>query len=186
MLKNPSWLSFRGAAGDEESRKSFVFRARFLASLGMTSFTEVFQHPARRGPRILSWPRVGGPIRRLIRPLTDYPRAATGAADRCRGALCGRPGAGRNPLFDPEQAFRLIVLPWQNPQPSLFGAGRHCYHVVATNREESAQEVVWKHNQRGESENWHKELKVGYGMEVATATPAGSWRPMPCILPLGC
>ena len=49
MLKNPSSLSFRGAAGDEESRKSFVSRARFLASLGMTTFTDVFQHPARGG-----------------------------------------------------------------------------------------------------------------------------------------
>jgi hypothetical protein len=25
--------------------------------------------------------------------------------------------------------------------------------------------VIWKHNQRGESENWHKELKGGFGME---------------------
>lgn len=64
-----------------------------------------------------------------------------------------------------EQAFRLIVLRWPNPQPSLFEAGRYGYHVVATNREESASEVIWKHNQRGESENWHKELKVGFGME---------------------
>jgi len=47
MLKNPSNLSFRGAAGDEESRTSFVCRARFLASLGMTTFTKVFQHPVR-------------------------------------------------------------------------------------------------------------------------------------------
>jgi hypothetical protein len=43
------------------------------------------------------------------------------------------------------------------------------YHAVATNREESASAVIWKHNQRGESENWHKELKIGFGME-----------PMPC------
>ncbi len=64
-----------------------------------------------------------------------------------------------------EQAFRLIVLRWPNPQPSLFEAGRYGYHVVARNREESASEVIWKHNQRGESENWHKELKVGFGME---------------------
>jgi hypothetical protein len=64
-----------------------------------------------------------------------------------------------------EQAFRLMVLRWPNPQPNLFEAERYCYHAVATNREEPAQEVVWKHNQRGESENWHKELKVGYGME---------------------
>ena len=64
-----------------------------------------------------------------------------------------------------EQAFRLIVLRWPNPQPNLFEADRYCYHAVATNRQEAASEVVWKHNQRGESENWHKELKVGFGME---------------------
>src|ERR1039458_4639301 len=39
------------------------------------------------------------------------------------------------------------------------------YHAVATNREEPARAVIWKHNQRGNSENWHKELKVGLGME---------------------
>ena len=30
-----------------------------------------------------------------------------------------------------EQAFRLIVLRWPNPQPSLFEADRYCYHAVA-------------------------------------------------------
>jgi len=64
-----------------------------------------------------------------------------------------------------EQAFRLIVLRWPNPQPHLFEASSWCYHVVATNREESAREVIWKHNGRGHSENWHKELKIGVGME---------------------
>ena len=64
-----------------------------------------------------------------------------------------------------EQAFRLIVLRWPNPQPSLFEASAYCYHAVATNREEAASAVIWKHNQRGESENWHKELKSGLGME---------------------
>jgi Transposase DDE domain group 1 len=64
-----------------------------------------------------------------------------------------------------EQAFRLIVLRCPNPQPNLFEAERHCYHAVAANREEAASEVIWKHNQRGESENWHKELKAGFGKE---------------------
>ena len=64
-----------------------------------------------------------------------------------------------------EQAFRLIVLRWSNPQPNLFEADRYCYHAVATNRQEAASVVIWKHHQRGESENWHKELKVGFGME---------------------
>jgi hypothetical protein len=64
-----------------------------------------------------------------------------------------------------EQAFRLIVLRWPNPQPSLFEADRYCYHAVAANREEAARAVIWKHNGRGNSENWHKELKSGLGME---------------------
>jgi len=64
-----------------------------------------------------------------------------------------------------EQAFRLIVLRWPNRQPNLFEADRYCYHAVATNREEGARAVIGKHNQRGESENWHKELKRGFGME---------------------
>jgi hypothetical protein len=64
-----------------------------------------------------------------------------------------------------EQAFRLIVLRWTNPQPNLFEADRYGYHAVATNGEAGASAVIWKHNQRGESENWHKELKGGFGME---------------------
>jgi len=68
-------------------------------------------------------------------------------------------------MNDTEQAFRLIVLRWANPQPSLFEADRYRYHAVAANREETASEVIWKHNGRGNSENWHKELKGGLGME---------------------
>ena len=64
-----------------------------------------------------------------------------------------------------EQAFRLIVLRWPNPQPNLFEADRYGYHAVAANREEPASAVIWKHNGRGNSENWHKELKSGLGME---------------------
>ena len=64
-----------------------------------------------------------------------------------------------------EQAFRLLVLRWPNPQPNLFEAERYGYHAVATNREESAREVIWRHNARGNGENWHKELKSGLGME---------------------
>jgi hypothetical protein len=64
-----------------------------------------------------------------------------------------------------KQAFRLIVLRWLNPQPNLFEAERYCYYAVASNREERAAEVIWKHNGRGNSENGHKELKIGVGME---------------------
>ena len=64
-----------------------------------------------------------------------------------------------------QQAFRLIVQRWLNPQPSLFESEQYCYYAVATNREERATEVIWKHNGRGQSENWHKELGIGVGME---------------------
>ena len=59
MPKKPPALSFRAVAGDEESRRPCVCRARFLASpwtvqsrvsLGMSRlgvFTGVFQHPVR-------------------------------------------------------------------------------------------------------------------------------------------
>ena len=46
-LKNPDKLTFRGAEGDEESRTSILFRARFLAALGMTRLRNVFQQTAK-------------------------------------------------------------------------------------------------------------------------------------------
>ena len=46
LRKNPGGLSFRGAAGDEESRIALrTLRARFLAPLGMTAWG-VFPQPA--------------------------------------------------------------------------------------------------------------------------------------------
>jgi DDE family transposase len=65
------------------------------------------------------------------------------------------------------ESFRLIVVRWSNPQPSLFESKPYCYHAVASNRplEQSASAVLWRHNGRGQSENWHKELKCGFGME---------------------
>jgi hypothetical protein len=68
-------------------------------------------------------------------------------------------------MKETEQAFRLIVLRWPNPQPNLFEDSSYCYHAVARNRTEPAREVIWKHDGRGQSENWHKELKIGMGME---------------------
>ena len=68
-------------------------------------------------------------------------------------------------MNESEQAFRLIVLRWPNPQPNLFANTPYFYHAVASNRKGHASQVIWEHNQRAESENWHKELKLGYGME---------------------
>ena len=85
MLKNPPRLSFRGAAGDEESRKSFASRARFLASLGMTTFTKVFQHPASawlKSVSVRTWLRPqsrGGRLPPTI-PIKDIGKGQAGIA----------------------------------------------------------------------------------------------------------
>src|SRR5579862_1937405 len=66
-----------------------------------------------------------------------------------------------------KDSFRLVVVRWANAQLNLFEQGNYSYLAVASNRpeEESATDVLRQHNQRGESENYHKELKCGYSME---------------------
>ncbi len=64
-----------------------------------------------------------------------------------------------------KEAFRLIVLRWPKLQAELFDPSPYFYHAIATNREEEASEVIKLHNQRGEVENYIKELKSGFGME---------------------
>jgi hypothetical protein len=63
------------------------------------------------------------------------------------------------------KAFRLVVLRWPKYQPDMFDPNPYNYHVIATNGEEGKREVVAFYNQRGEIENWIKELKGGFGME---------------------
>jgi hypothetical protein len=67
-------------------------------------------------------------------------------------------------MNDTKEAFRLIVQRWPKLQAELFDPDPYCYHVIATNREEPASEVVSLHNQRGQAENFIKELKEGFGM----------------------
>lgn len=65
-----------------------------------------------------------------------------------------------------EQAFRLVVQRWKNAQRDLFKPEDWCYHVIASNLDDlTPEEVVWWHNQRGQAENFIKELKSGFGME---------------------
>ena len=63
------------------------------------------------------------------------------------------------------EAFRLVVQRWLKLQGELFDPEPYYYHVIATNREEEAKEVVHLHNQRGEMENFVKEIKDGFGMD---------------------
>jgi hypothetical protein len=66
-----------------------------------------------------------------------------------------------------KEAFRLIVI--RTPYQSRLFAQEEVslqYTVIATNRAESAEDLVAWYNQRGEcSENRIKELKIGFGME---------------------
>lgn len=67
-------------------------------------------------------------------------------------------------MVDTDKAFRLIVVKYQH-QGELFDAAPR-YHVIASNRVESAEATLVWYRQRGEvSENGIKELKIGFGME---------------------
>ena len=68
-------------------------------------------------------------------------------------------------MNETKEAFRLVVQRWPKVQAELFDSGPYCYHVIATNREDPVEQVVSLHNQRGQAENFIKELKEGFGME---------------------
>lgn len=68
-------------------------------------------------------------------------------------------------MNETKEAFRLMVQRWPKRQGDLFDPEPYCYHVIATNRTESPGEVISIHNQRGQAENYIKELVSGFGME---------------------
>jgi hypothetical protein len=75
-------------------------------------------------------------------------------------------------------AFRLIVKRERRRQPDLFAEDPYFYHAVATNwplEQKSTAEVLTWHNQRGQAENFLKELKGGFGLDRI----ADRGRPMP-------
>jgi hypothetical protein len=68
-------------------------------------------------------------------------------------------------MNDTKEAFRLIVQRWPKRQGDLFDPEPYNYRVIATNRTESPRKVIDIHNQRGQAENYIKELVGGFGME---------------------
>jgi hypothetical protein len=72
-------------------------------------------------------------------------------------------------MNETKKAFRLVVKREIRRQGELFEKeGPYFYHVVATNwleEEKNTEEVLKWHNQRGQAENFNKELKIGLGME---------------------
>jgi hypothetical protein len=66
------------------------------------------------------------------------------------------------------KAFRLVIKREMRRQGDLFEGEKYFHHAVATNwddKEKSSIEVLKWHNQRGQAENFNKELKIGFGME---------------------
>jgi len=72
-------------------------------------------------------------------------------------------------MNETKKAFRLVVKREMRRQGELFEKeGSYFYHAVATNwleEEKDTKEVLKWHNQRGQAENFNKELKIGLGME---------------------
>jgi hypothetical protein len=138
--------------------KRVYFRSDSAAYQG-----EVINHYSQAGRSFSITADLDGAVKREIQHL---PEAAWQPYRTAEGIATDREIAETvHSLNATKEAFRLIVLRWKNPQPSLFAADRYGYHAVATNRKEPACEVIWKHNERGNCENWHKELKIGFGME---------------------
>jgi hypothetical protein len=76
-------------------------------------------------------------------------------------------------------AFRLSIKREARPQQDLFDAVAtpYAYHVVASHwsaQEKTTHEVLGWHNQRGQAENFHKEVKTGVGMEQLPCGDAGA------------
>ena len=64
------------------------------------------------------------------------------------------------------EPFRLVIQRWRDSQLSLFQPSGYCDYMIATSRDDlTPEEVVWFHNQKGQAENFIKELKIGFGME---------------------
>jgi hypothetical protein len=66
-----------------------------------------------------------------------------------------------------KKSFRLVVKREERRQQSLFAQEKYFHYAVATNlpEEKSPQDVLAWHNQRGQAENFNKELKIGFGQD---------------------
>ena len=83
------------------------------------------------------------------------------------------PGAGYelaetvHTMNQTKTSFRLVVKREERRQPNLFDGEKYFHYAVATNlpEEKSALDVLAWHNQRGQAENYNKELKIGFGQD---------------------
>lgn len=72
-------------------------------------------------------------------------------------------------MEDSEHVFRLVAKREKKIQKELFdNENGYVYHTIATNfdkDEKTDDEVMQWYNERGNAENYNKELKIGFGME---------------------
>src|SRR4030043_2479251 len=71
-------------------------------------------------------------------------------------------------MEDTKKALRLVIKRELRKQENLFEMGKYFHHAVATNWDEGTKdafEALEWHNQRGQAENFNKELKIGFGVE---------------------
>lgn len=108
----------------------------------------------------------------------DQDRAVKGEIRQIEEAAWGEPVTGCgyqiaesiHTMNKTKKAFRLIVKRWEKTQSDLFEGQteKYAYQAVASRwaaDEKPTNEVLCWHNQRGEAENFNKELKSGFGME---------------------
>lgn len=66
------------------------------------------------------------------------------------------------------ESFRLVIKREVRKNLDLFERDKYFHHAIATNwlaEEKTGYDVIQWHNQRGDAENFNKELKGGFGME---------------------
>ena len=94
-------------------------------------------------------------------PSGDWEEAVRGCGDELAETV--------HCMNETKRAFRLVIKREVRRQGELFeGEGGYFYHAVATNwleEEKNPGEVLAWHNQRGQAENFNKEVKDGIGME---------------------
>ena len=115
----------------------------------------IFNHCEDIGKTFAIGARLDGPTQRAI---AEIPESAWTHYADCAVAETLHSMSGT------KKAFRLIVVKHKR-QAELFDDAPK-YHVIASNRVESAADTLIWYRQRGEvSENGIKELKIGFGME---------------------
>ncbi len=72
-----------------------------------------------------------------------------------------------------KSAFTLKIIHWKDNQGDLFDGAYSYHHVIATNMDKPARDVVLSYSVRSNIENNIKELKHGFGMDYL---PSGDFK----------